>query len=55
MTIKTKFNYAQCSISVSGTDMICPLCGTLVRSGERHNCELREPKKKPIKRSEGLR
>lgn len=45
MAIKTKINYGKCSIVVQGMEMNCPLCGTLVKSGETHECENRQPKK----------
>lgn len=38
MTIKTKVSYANCSITVVGCEMKCPLCGTLVMSGYKHEC-----------------
>ena len=41
----TKINYGKCEIEVIGMDMNCPLCGTLVKSGETHACERGEPKK----------
>jgi hypothetical protein len=34
-----------CSLSVIGMDMNCPLCGTLVKSGESHSCSKGAPKK----------
>jgi hypothetical protein len=37
MAIKT-VSYADCSIFIVGMDMKCPLCGTLVLSGQRHTC-----------------
>jgi len=30
---------ATCLVYVEGMEMTCPLCGTLVRSGERHQCK----------------
>lgn len=48
--IKTTVNYGKCSIFVLGMDMNCPLCKTLVLSGESHQCEQHEPKKLPKKR-----
>ena len=43
---KVKMNWGKCTVAVVGVDMNCPLCGTLVKSGERHECEKREPQKK---------
>jgi hypothetical protein len=31
---------ASCRIMVTGIEMACPLCGTLVQSGERHSCKV---------------
>jgi hypothetical protein len=36
--MKIKISYGSCSISVLGTDITCPLCGTVVKSGQRHKC-----------------
>jgi hypothetical protein len=35
----------QCTVVVEGMDMACPLCSTLVRSGEQHFCKTEEPPK----------
>ena len=43
-----KISYGHCCVSVLGMDMNCPLCGTLVKSGERHECVREEPK--PVKK-----
>jgi hypothetical protein len=37
--MKTKMSYSECSIYVQGISMNCPLCGTLVEDGERHDCK----------------
>ena len=34
-----------CQMAVIGMDMNCPLCKTLVKSGESHQCEIVPPKK----------
>jgi hypothetical protein len=31
-------SYGNCTISVLGMDMNCPLCKVLVKSGQRHQC-----------------
>lgn len=52
---KVSISYANCSVAVLGIDMHCPLCKTLVKSGERHQCskpEIEAPKKRR-KLSEG--
>jgi len=36
-------SYAKCYLFVVGLEMHCPLCGELVRSGERHACETPKP------------
>jgi hypothetical protein len=36
---------AECYVQVEGMDMRCPLCATLVRSGEQHSCKTEEPPK----------
>lgn len=55
MTVKTTVNYAKCSIAVLGFDMKCFMCGTMVPSGTRHECEKREPvkvsRKKKLKKA----
>jgi len=33
-----------CTLYVYGLDMNCPMCGTLVKSGENHACQKQEPK-----------
>jgi hypothetical protein len=38
--------YGKCAVWVEGMDMKCPLCGTLVRSGEHHACKVVEPSKR---------
>lgn len=38
-----------CSMAVIGLDMNCPLCKTLVRSGEAHQCKIVPPKALPNK------
>jgi len=35
---KASVSYAHCSIAVEGMDFTCPLCGTVVKSGEHHSC-----------------
>jgi hypothetical protein len=45
VAIKTKVSYGACSVFVQGMDMNCPLCGVLVKSGETHKCETKQPKK----------
>lgn len=30
--------YGRCRITILGTDMKCPLCGSLVKSGQTHEC-----------------
>ena len=49
MTTKTNTNYGKCSMFVEGMDMNCPLCKTLVKSGERHECEFKDGKYVPVK------
>jgi hypothetical protein len=47
MTVaKVKVKRGTCSMFVEGMDMNCPLCGTLVKSGESHTCGTLEPKAK---------
>lgn len=36
---KVTVSYAQCSLTVQGMNMKCPLCGVLVKSGEQHACK----------------
>jgi hypothetical protein len=43
MAVKTKVSYESCSMFVQGLEMNCPLCGVLVKSGERHMCEQQKP------------
>jgi len=45
--------YGHCTMIVEGTNMRCPLCNTLVLSGQRHECERKEPKK--LERKAGRR
>lgn len=53
MATKVKVT-GNCSIYVLGMEMNCPLCGTLVQSGENHACQKAEPvKPKPRKRLTG--
>lgn len=33
-----KVSYSSCRIYVEGFSMHCPMCRTLVRSGEHHEC-----------------
>lgn len=40
----------ECDVYVEGMDMPCPLCSTLVRSGQRHHCKATE---EPITRKVG--
>jgi hypothetical protein len=42
--MKTKIFYERCSITTNGTRIRCPLCETIVESGQSHYCE----KKKPV-------
>ena len=44
MKVKTTVSYSHCSLFVEGLEMNCPLCGVLVKSGERHQCQQPEPK-----------
>ena len=44
--MKMKISYGKCSMFVQGLDMNCPLCGALVESGQRHECEKAEPQPK---------
>lgn len=53
MTTKKTVNVGTCSISVQGMDFTCPLCLTLVKSGEEHKCEFRDGKFRPVKTVEG--
>jgi len=42
MSAKTgnvKLKYESCSIYCEGMEFQCPLCRTIVRSGERHECK----------------
>ncbi len=51
MSLKTKVNYAECTMFVVGLDMDCPLCGVKVKSGESHQCASKpEPRKVKPKR-----
>lgn len=38
VAVRSKSTIGECSIYVEGMDFKCPLCGTLVQSGERHQC-----------------
>lgn len=38
--------YDNCSLYVLGMDLKCPLCGSLVKSGETHRCSSKPTKKK---------
>lgn len=40
--MKVKVRYSKCHIEVEGTDMECPLCRQLVKSGGTHDCESKE-------------
>jgi hypothetical protein len=54
MTVaKVKVKWGTCSMFVEGMEMNCPLCGTLVKSGETHNCGTPEPKAKGQKLKAG--
>lgn len=44
--MKAKIKYGTFSLFVVGLEMNCPLCGTLVKSGETHKCGTPEPKAK---------
>jgi hypothetical protein len=55
MTINVKVSASHCSLFVQGMDMNCPLCGTLVKSGERHECSKPEPAIPPKRRASGRR
>jgi uncharacterized C2H2 Zn-finger protein len=45
--VKVKVKWGTCSMFVDGLDMNCPLCGTLIKSGEKtHYCETPRPKAK---------
>jgi hypothetical protein len=46
--MKVKVTYSHCSISVIGTQIVCPLCRTLVKSGERHECKKPRAEQKPV-------
>lgn len=48
MKVKT-FGYSRCSITVIGTEVVCPFCKATVKSGETHTCEqsIEKPKRKP--------
>lgn len=41
--MKANVSYGTCSIFIVGTEMKCPFCGTLVKSGEQHSCEVAKP------------
>jgi hypothetical protein len=45
-----EIRYGQCEVYVEGADMRCPLCGTLVRSGQNHSCKVIDPAKPQRKR-----
>lgn len=45
MATKINVSYGKCSMFVQGMEMNCPLCGVLVKSGDKHECEKTEPKK----------
>ena len=34
----TRIRSGKCEVFVSGMDLHCPLCGVLVKDGERHAC-----------------
>lgn len=40
--VQASVSYGRCKIYVQGLDMNCPLCGVLVKSGERHTCSTLE-------------
>jgi hypothetical protein len=48
--MKAKLSYATCSLFVVGLEMDCPLCGLLVKSGQRHTCEKPDPDKPAIRK-----
>jgi hypothetical protein len=37
--VTASVNTMTCMVYVEGIEMPCPLCGVLVRSGERHECK----------------
>lgn len=39
---RVRVRYEKCSITVEGTEMNCPMCKVLVKSGETHKCEAAE-------------
>lgn len=49
--MKTKLNVGRCHIEVQGMNFRCPLCGTLVQSGQTHDCELKAIPEKPEKKN----
>jgi hypothetical protein len=44
--MSVKVSYELCSIKVRGMEIRCPLCHTVVRSGQSHRCERKKPKGK---------
>jgi len=53
--MKSNISYGMCSIKVSGMDMTCPFCLTLVKSGQHHQCSPAEITVKPIRRKKTRR
>jgi hypothetical protein len=47
---KLSIRIGHCKMFVEGMDMSCPLCGVLVQSGQTHECQTPEPKKKAVKK-----
>jgi hypothetical protein len=43
-------SYGKCAVWVEGMEMKCPLCGTLVRSGENHACKVEQPARRQPRR-----
>lgn len=41
---KINVTYADCTVHVVGTNLKCPLCGTLVKDDEFHSCTRPESK-----------
>ena len=45
-----KVSYTRCSMYVLGLALTCPACGTLVNSGDRHECETPRDRKPVVRK-----
>jgi hypothetical protein len=53
--VKATVGEARCFVHVVGTTMACPLCGYIVKSGERHECSRPQQPLQPSKRPKARR